>query len=134
VRIALAALALLCSPPWLAADLGFSFPGPYLHHGHHHGMDGVLFVLSALLLSRRASGRAVRAYLALMFAYGVGNIANDFWLEQVVRRGWTRWQVPSVLEPRPSPAWALVLAGAALVFAVMPSPAAARTRRPSRAR
>src|SRR2546423_1562047 len=50
-----------------------------VHHGHHHGMDGTLLVLTALLLPRalpgirRASVRALlRAYLSLMLCYGVG--------------------------------------------------------------
>ncbi len=135
VRLALAVLLLLAAPAWLAADLGFFLngvpvlsavyeTGPYfVHHGHHHGMDGVLLVLAALLLSRGLPGiraRALRvvtaAYLALMLVYGIGNIANDFWLEQVVGRGWTNWAVPSVLEPRLTWAWAVIVAGAAAVW------------------
>ena len=139
-RIVLAVLALLAAPPWLAADLGFFFPGPHVHHGHHHGMDGVLLVLSALLLSRQVSAHraAIGAYLALMLVYGIGNIANDFWLEQLVRRGWVSWQVPSVLEPRPTWAWLVVVVATAALWLwwISPprSPAAARTRLPSRAR
>jgi hypothetical protein len=118
LRLVVAVVALVVALPWLAADLGFSFPGPSIHHGHHHGMDGVLFVLSALLLSRQATAFGARAYLALMFAYGVGNIANDFWLEQVVRRGWVKWQVPSVLEPRPTWAWLVLVVATAAITAV----------------
>jgi hypothetical protein len=68
-RISVAAVALLLSIPWLAADLGFYLPeGVFImerpglepdgttiaavHLGHHHGLDGTLIVLSALLLSR----------------------------------------------------------------------------------
>ena len=116
VRVAIAALELVVALPWLAAELGFFFPGPHVHHGHHHGMDGVLLVLSALLLSRRASSPFARAYVALMFAYGVGNILNDFWGEQVVARGWTRWSFPSVLEPGATWAWAVLLAAAAVLW------------------
>jgi hypothetical protein len=134
LRLAIAALVVIVGLPWFAADLGFSFPGPHVHHGHHHGMDGVLLVLTSLLLSRLPSGLFARAYLSLMFAYGVGNIANDFWGEQVVRRGWTNWQLPSVLEPRVTWAWGAVLLGAALVFSLSRSRAAGRTRLPSRAR
>ena len=77
-----------------------------VHHGHHHGLDGLLLVLSALLLSR--IGPSVRArwlrvvlgmYLALMTAYGLGNMANDFWTEQIWKRGWTDWQFPDLLQP-----------------------------------
>ena len=135
VRVVLAPLVLLVGLPWFAAELGFFFPGPHVHHGHHHGMDGVLLVLSALLLSRQASAATTRAYLALMLAYGLGNIANDFWLEQVVRRGWTSWTVPSVLEPRLTWAWLVIVVGAAAVLlSLQRSPAAGRRRRPSRAR
>jgi hypothetical protein len=135
LRGALAALVLLSIPAWLAADLGFFLDGVpaldrvyetgprFVHHGHHHGMDGALLVLSALLLSRMLptiGARALRlvtsAYLALMLAYGIGNIANDFWLEQVVERGWTSWMFPSVLEPQLTWAWAALVAGAALVW------------------
>src|SRR5207248_11475966 len=104
-----------------------------------------LLVLSSLLLSRQLPAIRVRvlrlataAFLAPMFAYGWGNIANDFWHEQVVQRGWPSWAVPSVLEPRLTWRWlALVLAAAALWAAwlsLQRSPAAGRTRRPSRAR
>jgi hypothetical protein len=140
VRLMLAVLALLAAPAWLAADLGFFLNGVpllgrvyetgpfYVHHGHHHGMDGVLLVWSALLLSRalpdvrsRALRLATAAYLALMLAYGFGNVANDFWIEQVVRRGWTHWQIPNVLEPRPTAAWGVILAAAIAGFLVLAS-------------
>lgn len=146
LRVALAAVVIVAALPWAAADLGFFLDGvpglgrlfdtgpsparqpglpPFpaaVHHGHHHGMDGVLLTVSALLLSRmlpavrgRVLGPASAAYLGLMLAYGLGNVANDLWLEQVVKRGWTGWQIPSVLEPRPSWAWATLLAGTVLV-------------------
>jgi len=139
-RLVVGGLALLASPAWLTADLGFFFPGPHVHHGHHHGMDGVLLVLSALLLSRQRSAQRplIAAYLALMLVYGIGNIANDFWLEQIVRRGWTSWQVPSALEPRPTWAWLVIVVATAalwLWWIRQPrSPAAGRTHLPSRAR
>ena len=140
LRVALAVGALVAALPWIAAELGFYLDGvPLLgwlyrtgapphagpvaaaalasvHHGHHHGMDGVLLVWSALLLSRllppgRGAWRAVIAgYLALMLAYGAANIANDFWLEQVVKRGWTTWAIPSVLQPRLEWAWGVIVA------------------------
>jgi hypothetical protein len=147
-RIVIAAAALAVSVPWAAADLGFFLNGvpllgsmfqsgqylhhvaglppfpPAVHHGHHHGMDGVLLVLTALLLSRLLGDVAaswlrlvLAAYLALALCYGVGNIANDFWIEQVVRRGWTAWQIPSVLEPRATAAWGGIALCAALIWA-----------------
>ncbi len=93
--------------------------------GHHHGMDGVLLLLSALLLSRvvpSVRGRWLRlgvgAYVALMACYAVGNIANDFWIEQVVKRGWTNWQLPDVLRPKLTIAWGLIVLGAAAIYAL----------------
>jgi hypothetical protein len=132
---------LAVSLPWIAADLGLyldrvpllgsvfltgalrSQPGdPALHHavhhGHHHGMDGTLLVLTALLLfpgvaTGRSSLRPVlAAYLALMVAYGAANLVNDAWLEQVVKRGWTSWEVPGVTVPALSGAWAAILLAA----------------------
>jgi hypothetical protein len=98
------------------------FP-PAVHHGHHHGMDGVLLLLSALLLSRvvpaarrRSLRVAVGVYLSLMVSYAVGNIANDFWIEQVVKRGWTTWMVPDVLRPKVTIAWGLIVLGTAAVY------------------
>jgi hypothetical protein len=147
LRVVVAAVVLLLGLPWIAADLGFSFAGipilgslyqtselrtqpdrlgihPAVHLGHHHGGDGVLLVLCALLLSRlvrTVPGGIMRpalgAYLALMFCYGVGNLANDFWLEQFVKRGWTDWAIPDVTTPGVNVAWALILVAAAVVWA-----------------
>ena len=55
--------------------------------------------LTALVFSRLPRPRLLDAYLALMLAYGVGNLVNDDWLEQVVKRGWTNHEVPSILTP-----------------------------------
>jgi hypothetical protein len=86
-------------------------------------MEGVLLVLTALLLSRRLADvhrhglrNALGAYLALMFCYGIGNIANDFWIEQVVKRGWTSWEIPNVLQPRVTIAWSLIVIAAVVVW------------------
>jgi len=145
-RVVVAAAALFIGLPWIAAELGFflngvpvlgtifrterwssgdqTMPPPVVHHGHHHGMDGVLLVLSALLLSRVVSSVrrrrlrvAIGAYLSLMLAYGAANIANDFWIEQVVKRGWTRWLFPDVLRPGLTIAWGLIVLAAALIYA-----------------
>jgi hypothetical protein len=164
VRLALAVCALVAAPPWLAAELGFYLDGvPLLgwlyrtgapphgepvaspalasvHHGHHHGMDGVLLVCSALLLSRllpttRVAWRAlVAGYLSLMLAYGAGNIANDFWLEQIVKRGWTTWVIPSVLQPRVEWAWGVIVALALLVWLAIVTDGAPRSARFARPR
>jgi hypothetical protein len=143
VRVALAVVLLVLALPWLAADLGLYSNGvpllgrvfqsgqflperpglpnfaPAVHHGHHHGMDGFLLVVTALLLSRRVARRPVlAAYLSLMFCYGIANFANDFWIEQVVKRGWTSWEIPSVTEPQLSIAWSLIVIAAVCVWAL----------------
>jgi hypothetical protein len=147
VRIVLAVAAVVLALPWIAADLGLYLDGvpvlrtiyltgalrhdpgatelhPAVHHGHHHGMDGAILVLVALLLSRcladlrRPLGLGLGAYLALLFTYGAGNLLNDAWLEQVVKRGWTNWQIPSVTTPSLSVAWAVVVASAVVLFVV----------------
>jgi hypothetical protein len=146
LRVIVAAAALGFGVPWIAADVGISFGGvpvlgalyqtsephtqpdrvgihPAVHLGHHHGMDGVLLVLCALLLSRLVSsapGRIMRptlgAYLAVMFCYVAGNLANDFWLEQVVKRGWTDWAIPDVTNPAVNIAWGLILLSAGVIW------------------
>jgi hypothetical protein len=149
VRLVLSVVLLFLAIPWLAADLGFYSNGiplvgglfrsgeylpkrpglptfaPAVHHGQHHGIEGVLLVLSVLLLSRRLGdvrARGLRnslaAYLALMFCYGIGNIANDFWIEQVVKRGWTSWEIPNVLQPGVTIAWSLIVIAAVVLWAL----------------
>lgn len=165
-RVVVGVVATLVALPWLAAELGLFLDGvPVLgwvfqtghyhpssvpsltlvavHHGHHHGLDGLLLLLTALLLSRRvpsmrpgALRRLAGAYLAVMASYAVGNIANDCWTEQVWKRGWTSWQIPNVLEPKASVAWCLIVVGAAVLYATAawasrraPSPGRAVTLR-----
>ena len=72
--------------------------------------------LTALAFSRLPRPRILDAYLALMLAYGVGNLVNDDWLEQVVKRGWTNDEMPSVLTPTANWGWAAVLVGAAAIW------------------
>ncbi len=79
-------------------------------------------VLSALLLSRAwPTGARLRhvyaALVSLMLVYGLANVANDAWHEQVVKRDWTSWNVPSALEPRLHAIWLVLLAGTALLYA-----------------
>jgi hypothetical protein len=139
LRIALAAVLLFFAAPLIAAELGFFLDGvPFLgwffetgrltsqpgvagfhhavHHGQHHGWEATMLSLTALGLSRLPRPRVLDAYLALMLAYGVGNLVNDDWLEQVVKRGWTRHEVPSVLTPAANWGWAAVLVGAFAVW------------------
>jgi hypothetical protein len=144
LRLALAALILAASLPWLAAEAGFTlegvpglgalfltgepFPEPghpeltAVHLGHHHGMDGALLALTALALWRvlpdvRAGlpRLSLGVYLALMLAYGLANAVQDFWLEQLVKRGATTLEIPSLIIPKASPAWAALLASALLI-------------------
>ena len=135
-RAALAAVVLLVSIPWLAAEAGFFLPeGVFImerpgvdpdgttiaavHLGHHHGLDGALIVASALLLSRaELRGRiatAARLYLSLAVGYGLVNLAQDAWNEQLVKRELVDWRIPSALEPRPEPVWLVILGLAAFV-------------------
>jgi hypothetical protein len=135
VRLIIAVVVVLVSLPWITAALGFHFPGDVfmgeevgreddgtlaaVHLGHHHGTDGALLVLTALLLSRvqlpqRWLRLALTGYLGVMLAYGAVNMAQDFWLEQVVKRGWTEAEIPPALLPGFRPIWAVILALAAL--------------------
>ena len=144
-----AGVLLVLAIPWLAADLGFHLDGvPVLgsifltgkvvgvraavHLGHHHGMDGVLLTLAGLLLvplARRTRTPVLRLlvslYLGLEIAYGLANAAQDEWLEQVAKRGWTTHVIPSVLHPALTPAWlGIALAAAAFAgFILRPGPA-----------
>jgi hypothetical protein len=136
MRIALAALLVLLAAPWIAAELGFyldgvpvlgslfqtgnivsyhgNTPHPAVHHGVHHGLQGLLLAGTALLLSRVPN--RISLYLALALAYGVGNMANDDWLEQVAERGWTSWTIPSCLEPKATWTWLAVLLATPVVW------------------
>jgi hypothetical protein len=139
-RLAIGAIVLLVSLPWLAADLGMYLPGAVfltnrlvtegsetlaaVHRGHHHGMDGALLLLTALLLSRvRAAGRRLRvaltAYLSLMLAYGAMNAAEDAWHEQVVKRGWAHARIPPAQVPSVSGVWLAILLLAGIVYPVL---------------
>ena len=143
LRIVVAAGALFLALPWMAADLGFFLDGvpglrslfqtgvhphaallPAVHHGHHHGMDGVLLLLTAALLSRVvpsvSNARlhvAAGLYFALMASYGIANMANDIWGEQIVKRGWTNWLIPNVVRPNLTIAWSLIVLGAGAIYA-----------------
>jgi hypothetical protein len=150
LRVAVAVLVMLASLPWATAEVGFHFPGDVfmgeellregdgtllaaVHLGHHHGTDGALLVLTALLLSRaRIQQPRLRlvstAYLGLMLAYGGVNCVQDLWFEQVVKRGWTDTTIPSALLPGARPIWAviLLLAAASTVVMLREEPTASR--------
>ena len=155
VRLRAVPLVLLVlALPWVAADLGFHLDGvPILrsifltgkvvgvlaavHLGHHHGMDGVLLTLAALLLvplARRIETPALRLlvglYLGLEIAYGLANAAQDGWLEQIAKRGWTTHVIPSVLRPALTLAWLGIAVAAAIFAALILRPVPARRSGP----
>jgi hypothetical protein len=149
VRVIAIALLLAAGLPWVFAEIGFYVsdvpllgriflaeeiaPSPggepslhAVHLGRHHGMDGVLLASSALLLlrvpPRMPSNRqriALTAYLSLMLVYGLANALQDFWTEQLVKRGTTSSEIPSLIRPGLSLAWAAILAAAALICFVL---------------
>jgi hypothetical protein len=87
-------------------------------------MNGVLLALAALVLSRALTSirsgwlrQALAGYLALLLAYGLGNALQDFWLEQIVKRGLTSFQLPMVLNLGLNWGWAAVLLVAVGVYA-----------------
>ena len=151
-RLAIGGMSLFFAAPYIAAELGFFLDGvPVLgsifitgairpepgagyshaavHHGHHHGMDGFLLTVTALLLSRLIGGirrpilRTLAAvYLALMLVYGLTNQVQDLWTEQIVKRGWTNWDIPNVLHPSASAAWAAMVASALAIYALFLRP------------
>jgi hypothetical protein len=147
-RLVLAPILLFAALPWLAANLGLSLdrvpglnavfltdvlvhqpgvPGLHqaVHDGHHHGLDGVLLALAALLLSRtlrlvrsRGVQLATGFYLSFLLVYGLANATQDFWLEQIVKRGWTTAQLPMVLAPSVGPGWGAIVALTLGVFVI----------------
>lgn len=151
-RLVVGGVALFFAAPYIAAELGFFLDGvPVLgsifqtgkirpepgsgmlhaavHHGHHHGMDGFLLTVTALLLSRQLGAirrpvlRGLTAfYLAVMLVYGLTNQVEDLWIEQVVKRDWTSWQIPNVLHPSLSLAWGAMLACAIVIYAAFLRP------------
>jgi hypothetical protein len=132
LRVAVAVVLGIFALPWLFAEVGFYIPGHVflakqqyqgeasVHLGEHHGFEGYLLVLTALLLSRQLPNmrhpNALAAYLSLMIPYGIGNMLNDGWNEQIVKRGWTTWRIPSVLQPGPTWMWGLLIVTGAAIF------------------
>ena len=164
VRVAGAVVLLVTGIPWLFAEVGFyadDVPGlatifmsdelrreadgttiRAVHLGEHHGTDGMLLALTAIVLSRLAASLrsprlriAFRAYIALMLVYGVANHAQDAWLEQIVKRGWSDVHLPDVVRPEASAAWAALLVAAAAVYLVLArnQPAPPRRLAPTKA-
>jgi hypothetical protein len=126
VRIVLGVVVWLVALVWIAAVLGFYFPGdillgeelrrggdgrlaPAVHLGDHEGLDAALLVTAALVLTRYRPRFAVLYVLALGLVYGLLVEWRDIWFEQVTKRGWMSWKPPSVLTPRLTLAWGLLL-------------------------
>ncbi|MGH3071378.1 MAG: hypothetical protein ACRDNB_03790, partial [Gaiellaceae bacterium] len=134
LRLVLGGILLVLALPWLAAEAGFYFPGDLfmgeevppvrdeglaaVHLGFHHGTGGVLLALTALALSRVAAGRALRAYLSLMLAYGLANALQDAWNEQLWKREWVGTHVASLLRPELSWGWGAIVLGAVAIYAL----------------
>jgi hypothetical protein len=140
VRIVVAAVLAFLALPWIFAEVGLyigDVPGlasifrskqvfeghRSVHLGEHHGLQGLLLVVTALLLSRelpRMSPTRLRTalavYLSVMIPYGVANMANDGWNEQIVERGWTDWEVPDMLRPGLTWAWGVTILAAAAIY------------------
>jgi hypothetical protein len=142
-RIVLGAAVLVVSLPWIAALLGFYLDGPFfsspivpepghpdlaaVHLGLHHGFDGTVLALSAMVLSRvvrqfepGARRGWLAVYLSLMLVYGLANVVNDAWQEQLYKRGWVGFKLPDVTVPEPNAGWlAVLVVSAALSAAVL---------------
>jgi hypothetical protein len=145
-RAAIAVVGTVIAAPYVFADLGIYVgdipllhsvfmsrqlrpePGhPLLvavHLGHHEGMDGLLLIFTALLLapivvtlSRRLLRIIVGFYLCLLLVYGSWVLAGDDWHEQIVKRGWTTYKLPDVLQPTISTQWAVLLLIAIALYA-----------------
>ncbi len=145
IALWVAAVYTLAALPWIFANLGVYVgdvpalhavfmskkilpePGhPTLHAvhlGNHEGLDGWLLAVTALLLRpvlarmRPTRLRPILAgYLALMLCYGVMVSANDGWNEQLVKRGWTSRNLPSVLSPALNDGWAILIVAAVVVY------------------
>lgn len=137
-RVAVAAVVGVLSLPWMTAAFGFHLPtdvftgeelleqddGTFeaaVHLGEHHGFHGALLLLTALALSRArpASARLdtwVVVATAALAGYGAINFAEDLWHEQVVKRDWVAWKIPSALVPGAEPITLVTVALAATAW------------------
>ena len=105
LRLVLAVGLLVVALPWLAAEIGFYFPGDLfmgeeipavrdeglaaVHVGFHHGMGGVVLALIALLLSACPAGAALRGLpVAACSRTASRTRSRTRWNEQLWKRGW----------------------------------------------
>jgi hypothetical protein len=132
LRMAVGVVVWLAALVWIAAVLGFYFPGDLflgeelrrggegqlgyaVHLGDHEGLDAALLVTAALLLTRLRHRLALGFVLGLTLVYGLAVEWRDFWFEQVVKRDWTSWAPPQVLTPDLNVEWGVLLLLAAIV-------------------
>jgi len=150
-RVVLAVVVAVVALPYLAAEAGWYLPdlffvtGPHgaggavaVHHGHHHGLDGALLVVSALLLSRPlVTGTRLRvgaaAFLGLMAGYGTMLFVQDSWNEQIAGRWADGRTIASPVVPGLRPVWAVVVALTVVATALLLAEAA-HDRRATRLR
>jgi hypothetical protein len=147
IALWVAAVYALAALPWIFANLGVyvgDVPGLHavfmskkilpepghptlraVHLGNHEGLDGWLLAVTVLLLRpglRRMRPTRLRSilsgYLALVLCYGVMVSANDVWNEQLVKRGWTSHNIPSVLSPALNYGTAILIVAAVIVYLV----------------
>jgi len=124
IALAVAPVAVVLAIPWILAGIGVQ-TSDAVHLGNHEGIDGLLLAATAFALRRplrRMRRTPLRpllgAYLALIATYGLAVAADDFWMEQLQRRGAVSHGLPYVLKPGPRPAWAALLAVACVAYAV----------------
>nr|MDP9491950.1 hypothetical protein [Actinomycetota bacterium] len=132
LRVVIGVVVWLVALVWIAATLGFYFPGdfflgeeirrggdgrlaPAVHLGEHEGLDAALLVTAALVLTRYRPPLAVMFVLSLALVYGLFVEWRDFWFEQVNKRDWASWKPPNVLTPHLSVGWGLIVVLATLV-------------------
>ena len=95
-----------------------------VHLGHHHGMDGdARRAQRAPPLAAEAASRldrgATLACTSVAFAYGMVNCVQDTWNEQLVKRGWLDWKIPSAIYPKLAWIWLVILLLGALTAVVL---------------
>ena len=55
----------------------------------------------------------------MAFAYGMVNCVQDTWNEQLVKRGWLDWKIPSAIYPKLAWIWLVILLLGALTAVVL---------------
>ncbi len=145
VRVGVTTVAAVLSLPWIFANFGVyigDIPGlgavfmsrqipewettVAVHLGDHHGMNGITFLVAGLWLSREltrfvslAARVALASYLSLMMVYGTFIAAQDFWLEQFVKRGWVTIEIPHAVVPALTPVWGVIVVTTAVLAALL---------------